>query len=125
MSAARLHGQAVNTSRESARRQIGELAVADQNAEAARVQIGFVLTRNAVDDAGQAKGIVGASPALAGDGHSRRNRPIDVGELVGLDVATRHAGAREHADIPGELLLGVEADAGAAPIVPHGVMSAG
>ena len=74
-------------------------AVADQDAEAAGIEKGLMHAGNAVDHAGEANRVVGPAPALAGQRKPGRDGAVDVGELVGLDVAVGDAGAREHAEV--------------------------
>ena len=66
---------------------------------------------NAVDDAGDADGVVRPAPLLAVDRDACRDGAVDVGEIPRLDIAVGPAGAREHADRLGHLLLEVHAHA--------------
>src|SRR5262249_40619936 len=91
----------------------------DQDAETTGVEEIPVDARDAVDDAGEADGVIGSPPALAGELQAAHQRAIDVGELVGLAVAVGPAGAREDSEIVGDLLLGIEADAGTAGVLAH------
>src|SRR5271166_2994048 len=90
-----------------------QLAIADQDAGSAGVEIGLVYARNAVDDAADADGVVGPAPLLAIDGYAAGRGAVGIGEVPGLDGAIGPAAARKHAERLGDLLLQIDADAGA------------
>src|ERR1700686_4156777 len=71
-----------------------QLSVADEDAEPAGGEVGARILRYVVDDAGDAEGVVRAAPALALDGQTRGDRPIDLGELVSFLVAVVEGPAR-------------------------------
>src|SRR5262249_15023722 len=93
---------------------VRELAVADENAQAAGVEEGLVNIGNVVDDAGDADRVVRPAPALAVDRDPARDRAVDVGEIPRLDLSVAPSGAREYADRVVDLLLEIDAHAGAA-----------
>src|ERR1700728_107659 len=95
-------------------------AVADQDAETAVVEKLFVDFGNAVDDAGNAEGIVGSAPLLSSQRETRGGGAVDVGEIIRFDVAIGPARPREHAKLPGDLLLEIETDAATAAIWAYG-----
>ena len=68
-----------------------------EDAQAAGVKKGHVDAGDAVDDAGDANGVVRPAPSFAGDRDAARNGAVDVGEILGLDVAVGPAGAGEDA----------------------------
>src|SRR5882724_10491486 len=74
---------------------IRQLSVADENSKAAGIEKRLVLLGNAVDDAGETKRIVVASPFLSGNRETSDDGPVDVGEFVGLFIAIRDSGAGE------------------------------
>src|SRR5581483_12451772 len=99
---------------------VRQLAVADQDTEAAGVEKRLMNIGDAVVDAGNAPDVVVAPPQLAGDRKPRRHRAVDVGELVRLLVAVGPAGAGKEAEIVVDLLLQIHADAAAALVTAHG-----
>ena len=83
-------------------------AVADQDAKPSGVEEGLVHAGNAVDHAGEAEGVVGPAPRFAGERQSSRYRAVDVGELIGFDIAVGGTGSGENAELFGDLLLEVK-----------------
>src|SRR5713226_8601450 len=81
-----------------------QLAVADQDAEPAGIEVSLMHTRNAVDNASDPESVVGPAPPLPGNRGPDRRGAIDVGELVRFAIAVRKAGAREYADAVRNLL---------------------
>jgi hypothetical protein len=94
---------------------VWQCAVADQDAKAAGGEIGLVVGSKTVDDAGNADGVVRPSPGLAGDRETTRDSAIHIGEIPWLDVAVGPAGADKRAHRLSQLLLEIEAYAGAVP----------
>ncbi len=74
-------------------------AVASQDAEPSGIEEGLVHAGNAVDHAGKAERIVRPPPLLAGEREPGRDRAVDVGELIGLDIAIGPPGAGEDAEL--------------------------
>jgi len=71
------------------------LSVADEDAQAAGVEIRPMNAADVVYDTGDSDGIVRPAPVLAVDRDAARDRPVDVGEVPRLDVAVGPAGAGE------------------------------
>ena len=94
-----------------------QLPITDQDAGAAGVEIGLMYAGNAVDDAADADGVVRPAPLLAIDGYAAGRGAVGIGEVPGLDGAISPAAARKHAERLGDLLLQIDADAGAAVVV--------
>src|SRR5271156_3231326 len=95
---------------------MGQLSVADEEAEASRIEIRFVYAGDAIDDAGEAERIARAAPCFTREREPGRHCPVDVGEFVGFDIAVGPACASEHAEVRYDLLLHVQADAPAAGV---------
>ena len=57
----------------------------------------------------------------AGQRDTCRNRAVDVGKIPGLNAPVGPAGAGEHADVLGNLLLQIDAQSGSAPVDAHRV----
>src|SRR5262249_7674612 len=91
-------------------------AVADQDAKTTSIEEGLVHPRNPVDDSGKSEGVVRLSPSLASKGKSSRNAVVDIGVIIGLDIAIGHAGAGEDAEIIRHLLLKVRSQSAAAGV---------
>ena len=90
-----------------------QLPVADQDAGPAGVEIGLVNAGDAIDDAADPDGVVGPAPLLAVDRYAAGECPVDVGEISGLDGTVRPAAASKDAERLGDLLLQIDAYAGA------------
>src|ERR1700704_5680905 len=86
-------------------RTIIDLAVADQNAEAANREEIAVIPRERIDRAGKADLVVGPSPRGAADRGAEREAGIDVGECGNFRLAVVPAPATEYSDVVGERLL--------------------
>ena len=86
-----------------------QLSVANQDAEPAGVEKDLMAGRDVVDDPANAPDVIWPCPLLAGEHGTGRNRPIDIGECIGLDVGARQPGAQENAPIGRDLLLEVHA----------------
>ena len=95
-----------------------QLSVADLKTQAAGVEKSLVRGRDAVDHAGQSEGIVGPTPLRAFQRQASRHGAIDVGIGVGLDIAAGKARAGKQAEIGGDFLLEIDAQAGAAAVLP-------
>src|SRR5262245_56731217 len=91
----RLDGEAVVGLQNLLQTGVRPPSIADQDAETARVQKRLVAPRDAVDDPGDADGVVGTLPPLAGELGAGRHRSINVGELVGLDVGAGESGSEK------------------------------
>ena len=83
-------------------------AVADQDAQAAGLRNAACTPEMPLTTPAIAEGIVRPAPLLAADRDARRYGAIDVGEIPRLDIAVGPAGAREHADGLGDLLLEIQ-----------------
>ena len=92
-------------------RRVVQVAVAEQEAEAAELQILLVVFLDGVGDEGHAELVVGPRPAAAGVVAAELEGLIDLGVGEGLVLALVPAEAGEDAEILGQLLLGVEAEA--------------
>src|SRR5262249_33102113 len=64
-------------------------------------------------------GVVRPAPSLAVERRPGRYGAVDVGEVPRLDITVGPAGAGEHAQSVGDLLLQVDADAGPAGVGAH------
>src|SRR5271167_1568395 len=95
---------------------VRQAAIADENAQAAGVQISFARAGYAIVDGGQSNGIVAPMPARALQRKPRGQGTVNVRKLVGLDIAAGLAGANERAQIRGDLLLKTQAPAEAASV---------
>src|SRR5579884_2001533 len=82
-----------------------QLTVADDYAEPAGCEIAKTPHRGGIDDAGEAHRVGRPSPALPAEGDAERCGPVDVRELVGLDIAAGIAHAGKDAEIGRDLLL--------------------
>src|SRR5262249_17776733 len=60
---------------------IGQLSVADEDAQAASIEKRLVHAADAVDDTGDSNGIVRPAPVLAVDRDAARDRSVDVGKV--------------------------------------------
>src|SRR6476619_776632 len=89
-------------------RTIIDLAVADQNAEAADREEIAVIPRDRIDGAGKADLVVGATPGRAADRGAEREAGIDVGECGYFGLAVVPAPAAEYPDVVGERLLEIQ-----------------
>src|SRR5258706_8360244 len=94
-------------------------SVADQNAEPAGVQVTFARGGNAVVDRGKTQGVAGAMPAGPLQRESRGHSPVDIREFIRLHIADGFAEARKEAQVPGQLLLDIEARTGATAVPAH------
>src|SRR5258708_17816949 len=97
---------------------MGELAVADQDAQAPGSQIGLVDLGYVVDDHRDGEGVVWPSPAFAGERDSARDCPVYVGELVRFDIALRPTGPGEGAKAFGQFLLHIDVESKARVVLP-------
>ena len=84
---------------------------------AARVLL--VNTGDAVDDAGNGEGVVRFAPPLAVQRQTARNGPVDIAELVRLNLAISETGPQEGAQVRGDLLLDVDAQSAPAAILAN------
>jgi hypothetical protein len=96
------------------------LAIADQNSQSAGIEKRLVHAGDAVDDTGNAEGVVIPPPLLSRHREAGRDAAVDVGEFIGFLGAIRDSGADKQTDIGHQLLLQVHADAGPALVSPHG-----
>ncbi len=88
-----------------------QVAVAQQKAQAAIAQIVLVIALDGVRDEGDAELVVGARAGVAGVVAAEGDSLVDLGVGEGLVLAFVPADACEDAEICGQLLLGVEAEA--------------
>src|SRR4029077_19312938 len=88
----RCHQEAVIGFEDSLGAGMGQLPVADQNAEPAVIEKLLVYLGDAIDDAGDTEGVVVASPFLSGNRKAAGNRPVDISEVIRLDIAIGPAG---------------------------------
>ncbi len=67
----------------------------------------------------KAERVVRPAPLLAGEREAGRDGPVDVGKLIGLDIAIGPPGAGEDAELFGDLLLEIGADPAAAFVLTN------
>jgi hypothetical protein len=86
-------------------------AVASKDAEATGGEEVLVDFGDAVQGSGKADGVVGPTPVFAFDAEAERGSAVNVTEDPGFVVPVAPAKAGEDADVLGDLLLEVEAEA--------------
>src|SRR6185312_5074981 len=72
-----------------------------------------------VDDAGNPRSVVRATPLLARKRDTPGYRTVDFGELVSLFAAVIGGKPQESAPFPAKLLFEVERKAGTRGVIPH------
>src|SRR5260370_492321 len=88
-----------------------ESAVAEQEAEAAEGEVALVVAFDGVGDEGEADFVVGTSKGATGAVAAERDGLVDLGVGEGLVLAFVPAEAAGEAEVGGEYLFGVEAEA--------------
>lgn len=85
-----------------------QLSVADEDADAAGIQIALMRLRDAVDDASKADPIVGSPPGLASKRAAYSQGAVDIGKVIRFDRAVADPGACEQAERVCDGLLDID-----------------
>ena len=90
---------------------VGQVAVAVEDARAARLQEFYLLGRSTAQNTRKTDGVIGPIPFRAFDARPQRNRPVGIGvrPCRFMAVILPHAG--KHADVLRKLLFPVQPEA--------------
>src|SRR5580692_10990285 len=94
--------------------------VADEDTESAGVEETLARSGDAIVDGGETHSVFRAMPPCPLQREPRRYCPVNIGELVSLDVACGFTDPRESAQLRRQLLLQVKAATDAPAVRTHG-----